>query len=220
MKSLAAIGFCLLPLAAALAYNNKYEPGDTWSLEECMPAPETGDAFIQGEPKREYNDEDPIWFYLESPIGEDATEAVPLGFSGLYKSGWGWSHAEDTESGLSGHIGGYPLIYKIGRQDNTIATHPGEENDLVVAWESPVTGNVAVECVYTRQDSNGDGQMVSLYRGKHQLAEELAGDASQDLIIEKERVAVKKGERIYLRINKRDSINNDSGLVRFKVTLL
>lgn len=215
---------CILSLCLAtplLAYNNGYEQGDSWTLSESfLLNKEGGGRFLQGDPNPEYNADEPIWFYLEAPPGDDAGSAVPLGFSGYHPIGMGWGHqlAEPTNQEPP-HIDSYPYIVRaFGADEGKIYVHPAPTSDLLVAWTAPAAGRFKAEATFQRGGQAGDGVRISWVSGDKVMAEADVEPKEGATELVTPEVTLKKGERLYFRLNAKSSANDDSGLIYLQVT--
>ncbi|CAN5776103.1 hypothetical protein BH09VER1_BH09VER1_17160 [soil metagenome] len=216
------LSLALLCLAgSAHAYDNGYKPGDTWTLEESFLENKEGSGrFRQGDPKTIYNSDDAIWFYLEALPGDEAANATPFEFCGYHRIGLGWGDEQSQPPEQEPpRIEGYPYIVRgAGSAQTTIFVHPGQQKDLIVAWQAPISGSFKAEATFERGGELGDGQHISWASKDGILAEVDVEPVAGTKEIATKSTVVKKGDRLYFRVNCRGSANDDSGVIYLQVT--
>lgn len=211
----------LCAAASAHAYDNNYQAGDNWLLEESFLENKEGSGrFRQGDPKVTYNADDPIWFYLEAAPGDDANNATPLAYTGYHQIGLGWSAEQGQPPDQEPpRIEGYPYIVRgSGSAERTIYVHPAQDKDLIIAWQAPVAGRFKADATFERGGNIGDGQRISWAADRNILAEIDVQPVEGATELSIPETTLKKGEKLYFRINCRGSANDDSGLVYLQVT--
>lgn len=217
-----ALGFLVVAFftSASLAYDNGYQPGDSWMLEESFLENQEGSGrFQQGDRKSFYNPDDPIWFYLEALPGDDAAAATPLTACGFHSIGRGWATQQvEPPDQEPPRIEGYPYIVRgAGSAEKIIYVHPGPK-DLLIVWQAPVEGRYKAEATFERGHDLGDGQTLSWTAGDTIVSEVIVPAKEGATELATPTVALKKGERLYFRIGAGGSSNDDSGLAYVQVT--
>lgn len=219
IKYILFASFCAVFVAQA--YDNGYQPGDNWMLEESfLENNEGGGRFRQGDPKAIFNADDEIWFYLQAAPGDEPASAEPLPFCGHSPIGPGWSadHGDPPDQEPP-RIGGYPYIVRgSGSAEKSIYVHPGQSNDLIVAWQAPVGGNFKAEAMFERGGDTGDGQKISWTADSKILAEATVPAQEGATELAAKNVKLAKGDRLYFRLNNNGSANDDGGVIYVQVT--
>jgi hypothetical protein len=99
---------------------------------------------------------------------------------------------------------------------NTLAQSPGPFQLSIVAWQSPVNGNVKVVGTYTHLESQTTGVIWSVDQGSTTLksGELFTGSASFNL----SRVRVKKGDVLYFTLDPDGNFNFDTTGLELTIT--
>jgi hypothetical protein len=222
MRKLLVLFLALAAVHAVRAYDGKYDPGDYWSIEEDFLKNNEGAGFYkQGDYKEQYDSNDEVWFYLTAAPGDGFSDAVALPQSGFSPRGAGWASEQAPADETSDHrIDGYPFVVRgYGTLEKQIFTHPGKNQDLIIAFQAPVEGQFSISSSYQRLSNVGDGQEISWFSANGDVLRSESADGSMSPIkTELPKVSLKKGERIYLRVTSKESSEEDMGAVSIKIT--
>jgi hypothetical protein len=211
---LVAVGLCL---ASTTAYSQE-DPNNIWKLPSDVLGTSNQISFNQGA--------NGVWYFMESSGLEhdpvtyrflpNYTAPCSYGSLGVQSGIACWGDASDDF-----HISNFEqpkvLINASGQNQsfltvnmpaNTLAQSPGPSQLSIVAWQSPVNGNVNVVGTYTHLESQTTGVIWSVDQGSTTLksGELFTGSASFSL----PRVRVKKGDVLYFTVDPDGNFNFDT----------
>ena len=211
---LVAVGLCL---ASTTAYSQE-DPNNIWKLPSDVLGTSNQISFNQGA--------NGVWYFMESSGLEhdpvtyrflpNYTAPCSYGSLGVQSGIACWGDASDDF-----HISNFEqpkvLINASGQNQsfltvnmpaNTLAQSAGPSQLSIVAWQSPVNGNVKVVGTYTHLESCVTGVIWSVDQGSTTLksGELFTGSASFNL----SRVRVKRGDALYFTVDPDGNFNCDT----------
>ena len=210
------VGLVGLCLASTTAYSQ-----DSWDRRNIFQLP--NDVLGTGNQISFNQAANGVWYFMESSsLAHDPltyrflpnfTAPCSLGGLGVQTGVECWNDASDFSNfetpNISLNASGQTQSFQtITLPPNTLAQGPGPFSLSIVAWQSPVKGNVKVVGTYTHLESCVTGVIWSVDQGSTTLksGELFTGSASFNL----SRVRVKRGDVLYFTVDPDGNFNCDT----------
>ncbi|WP_413934552.1 hypothetical protein [Nitrospira sp. BLG_1] len=220
MKTLALSILLGALFIAPATYAHRDEGNAKWELPGDVLGTLNQISFKQGA--------DDVWYFMESHtiahnpstyrfIPEYDAPAIFLG-GGFTPAGFSCWHSPSILPDVCVNFNSTPVtLENFNVPPGSVYMHPGEDRFSIVAWKSPITGNVKIHGLFADIDANcGNGVTATIDKGSATLLTLVVENGTTQNFSLKH-IHVHKGEVLYFIVDPRGEFSCDS--TRLEVTI-